>query len=143
MEQWKWARKSQKVQKTKVLQKAFIETVKLGKHLILKKKENLKKKHLEKTHKILETCRQHRGSPAISTIQNVQKLNEKQLLAEIGYLRLTTHPNIRFQRQVRDASGKVKVKKLDSAELKMNIINSIKPESCVVSNIEEVLKNNM
>ena len=142
MEQWEWARKSQEVQNTKALQKAFIETVKLSKHLTLKKKETLKK-HPEKTHKILDTCRQHGGPLTISTIQNVQKLNEKQLLAEIGYLRHTTHPNIRQQRQVRDASGKVKVKKLDSAELKMNIINSIKPESSVVSNIEEVLKMNM
>ena len=41
MEQWEWARKSQEVQNTKALQKAFIETVKLSKHLILKKKENL------------------------------------------------------------------------------------------------------
>ena len=133
------ARKSKK----QVLQKAFLETVKLSKHLILKKKENLKKKHLEKTHKILDTCRQYGGPLTISTIQNVQKLNEKQLLAEIGYLRHTTYPNIRQQEQVRDASGKVKLKKLDSAELKMNIINSIKPESSVVSNIEEVLKMNM
>ena len=38
------ARKSKK----QVLQKAFLETVKLSKHLILKKKENLKKKLLEK-----------------------------------------------------------------------------------------------
>ena len=59
MEQWEWARKSQEVQNTKALQKAFNETVKLSEHLILKKKETLKKKHLEKTHKILDTCRQH------------------------------------------------------------------------------------
>ena len=38
------ARKSKK----QVLQKAFLETIKLSKHLILKKKESLKKKHLER-----------------------------------------------------------------------------------------------
>ena len=142
MEQWEWARKSQEVQETKVLQKEFIETVKLSKHLILKKKENLKKKHLEKTHKILVTCRQYGGPLTISTIQNVQKLNEKQLLAEIGYLRHTTYPNIRQQQQVRDASGKVKLKKLDSAELKMKCRKQhrrgvkneyVRPRDCEVS----------
>ena len=82
------ARKSKK----QVLQKAFLETIKLSKHLILKK-ENLKKKHLKKTHKILDTCRQYGGPLTISTIQNVQKLNEKQAIYDTPPIQISVSSN--------------------------------------------------
>ena len=123
MGQWKWARKSKEVEEAKAMKKELIETVRLSKHLILKKKEMLKKNQLEKTHKALHICRQHGGPLTISTIDNVNLVNEKQLLSEIGYLWNTTHPNIRQQKQVRDANGKVKIKKLPEAELRINIRN--------------------
>ena len=94
LKKWKWARNSREVQDAKRIQREFVQTVKLSKQLVIKKKEDLKKKQLEKTHKMLDICKLHGGPLTMSTINDVTKLNEKELLTEIGYLRLTTHPNI-------------------------------------------------
>ena len=77
----------------------------------------------------------------MSTINDVTKLNEKGLLAEIGYLRLTTYPNIRQKRQVRYADGKTRMEKLSISELQTNIRNSIKPDAQIEVCLEDLLAN--
>ena len=82
----------------KKLERDFIETVKNAKRLSVVKKEQLKKKQSAKLLKLLETCKQHSGPITPKCIDILDELDEKQLLAEVGYLRATIARDIRQMR---------------------------------------------
>ena len=87
------------------LQREFIINVKLNKQVLLKKKENLKRKEIIK----VGGMQRKWGS----SIDLLNRLNEKQMIEEITYLRNTTHP----RRQVRDANGIIEDHNLPIKEL--------------------------
>lgn len=138
MLQWKWARNSKEVLEVKEMQKDFVATVKLSKQLAVRKKETLKQKLVEKTHKFLDMCKKHGGPVTQSSLNTLNGLKESELLAEIGYLRCTTHPNIRQRRQVR-VDGKIRYEKLTVEELRTNIRNTIKPDYEKIISVESLI----
>ncbi len=65
-------------------------------------------------------------------------LTNEQLLAEVGYLRLTTAPDIRQMRRVK-VYCKFKMLKFSEAELRTSIINALKPEEDLQEDIGALL----
>ena len=91
---WEWARSSEEVKKVKNLEDDFFATVKIANKLAQHKKEVLKKKKTSKTLVVLERCKQHGGPITPTSLDLLSKLNEKQPLDEISYLRITIAPDI-------------------------------------------------
>lgn len=120
---WKWARTSEEVKKVKKLEKDFLETVKLAQHLALTKKEDLKRK----------------GPVTASCLGLLDTLNEKQLLLEITYLRLTVSPDIRQKRRVL-VDGKIRFQTFTKPELVRSIKSVIKPETDMTQDIDSLLR---
>ena len=94
---WKWARTSEEVANVKKVERNFIHTVKNANRLSVLKKKELKEK---KTLKVLDTCKAHSGPVTQNSIDILDSLNEKQLLADVCYLRATVAPDIRQMRRV-------------------------------------------
>jgi len=88
--------------------------------------------------KILDECKLHGGPLTPDSLNLVNELTEKQLIAEIKFLRCTTAPDIRQRRRVK-VEGAYKMQKFTTMELKQSIRNAIKPESVIMSNIDELL----
>ena len=137
---WKWARTSEPVKEIKKLEKDFLATVKAAKELALIKKQDLKRKKIAKILALLEVCKNHGGPVTPSTVEWLDRLNEKQLLSEIGYLRLTICPDIGQKRRVKAANGKYRFQKFTVPELRNSIKQVLKPESKVTDDIDELLK---
>lgn len=140
LKRWKWARKSDEVIRVKKLEKDFIETVKVACRLALLKKEQMKKKKLEKTLKLLDICKEHSGPMSPATIYLLNNLNEKKLLAEIGYLRVTIAPDIRQRRRVKAETGRYKMERFTDDELRTSIKNAINPEANVNKDVDSLLR---
>ena len=136
---WKWARTSNQVEDAKEIESNFLATVQATKKLSLYKKQELKKKRVENTLKTLEKCKLHNGPITVNSIEEVEKLNEKELLTEIKYLRATIAPNIRQKRRI-TVDGKYKMEKFPVQELRQSIKNVVKPESDVTLDVEKILK---
>ena len=137
-QRWKWARNSEEAIRAKKLESEFVAHVKYCQDQALKKKELLKKKKIHKTHQQLFQI--HGGPITPSTINRLKKLNEKQLLAEIGYLRATVAPDIRQKRRVKLANGRYKFENFSLKELRESIKCVLQPEDNVTSSVELLLK---
>lgn len=140
-QEWKWARTSRQTEIVRKMEKDFIATVKQSKLLALQKKEMLKKKKSEKTLKILTQCKKHGGPISADDLNLLDKLDEKSLLLEISYLRLTITPDIRQRRKVKLPNGKFKFLKYSVYELKTAIRNAVKPENNLQDNVDTLLKS--
>jgi len=136
--EWKWARTSDATEDAREIEANFLSTVKVTKKLALLKKEELKKKKAGKTLKILDECKLHGGPLTPDSLDCVNELTEKQLLAEIKFLRCTTAPDIRQMRRVK-VDGAYKMQKFTTVELKQSIRNAIKPESVIALNVDRLL----
>ncbi|KAK6168582.1 hypothetical protein SNE40_019783 [Patella caerulea] len=139
LDRWTWARRSEEVKKVKNLEASFLETVKASNILALQKKEEMKKKKHERSLKLLETYKEHGGPITENTLNLLGELTERQLLAEVGYLRVTLAPDIRQKRRIRSDCGKYKMQSFSKDELKSAIRNVIKPESDVSNDIDRLL----
>ena len=60
-ERFKWARKSEQTLAVRKLEKDFILTVRASKGLVLRKREDLKKKKNTRLLNTLQTCKEHKG----------------------------------------------------------------------------------
>ena len=140
---WDWARTAEEVKEVKKLEKEFLAKVSLSKKLALYKKEQLKKKKTSKTLAVLEKCKQHGGPMTPNSLDVLPKLSEKQLIAEISYLRMTVAPDIRQKRRVKALNGKFKMEQFTITELQTSIRNALRPEANVTSDIETLLINYM
>ena len=138
---WEWARHSNEVKEVRKMEADFLATVKQAKLLVLRKKEQLKKRKGEKLLEILGKCKCHGGPITPDEISILDKLSEKELLLEISYLRLTVAPNIRQRRRVTLPTGKYKYENLSILELKTSIQNAVKPESDLRNDINQLLKS--
>ena len=126
--EWKWGRNSEEVKKVKLLQKEFMNTLKINKMLALEKKKQLKRKNDTKCLNLLEKCKIHGGPVTPNNMNILDELNENQLISEIGYLRCTIAPDIKQKRRVKDeSSGKYKMIKFPLDQLKQNIKNAVHP----------------
>ena len=70
----------------------------------------------------------------------LEGLTNEQLLAEVGYLRLTTAPGIMQMRRVKD-DGKLKMVKFSESELRTSIRNALKPEEDLQEDIVALLND--
>ena len=140
---WNWVRGSKEVNKVKSLEEDFLAEVRVANKLAIHKKEELKKKKTSKTLAVLERCKKHGGPMTPASLNLLPKLNGKQLLDEISYLRLTVAPDIRQMRRIKDGDGKYKMQKFTITELKTSIKNALKPEGNVSSDIDNLLLNAM
>lgn len=140
LQQWSWARKSNETREVRKLQKDFLATVHATKKIALVKKEKLRLEQALKLMKKLDVCKEHGGPVTPSCIELIDRLDNEQLLAEVGYLRLTTAPDIRQMRRVK-VDGQLRMLKFSETELRTSIRNSLKPQEDVHSNIEILLNN--
>ena len=140
LKQWSWARSSKEANDVKKLQKDFLATVQATKKIALIKKEKLKLEQALKLMKKLDVCKSHGGPVTPSCIDILESLTYAQLLAEVGYLRQTTAPDIRQMRRVK-VDGKHKMVKFSEHELKTSIKNASKPEEDVHENIVTLLND--
>lgn len=140
---WEWARGSEEVKKVKNLEEDFLATVKIANKLAQHKKQELKEKKTRKTLAVLEICKQHGGPITPTSLDLLSKLNGKQLLDEISYLRMTIAPDIRQKRRVKAGEGKFKMEKFTVNELQTSIRNALRPEANVSSDIDTLLCNVM
>jgi hypothetical protein len=138
-DKWKWSRTSDQVSDVKEIEANYLLTVKMSRRLAVAKKEELKKKKQARTSKLLDTCKDHGGPVTPKSLALVDSLNEKQLIAEIGYLRVTIAPNIRQMRRIK-VDGKLKNVTLPLQELRQSIKNAVQPESEISNDIDTLLK---
>ena len=140
LDNWKWARISEKSSEVRKLERDFLATVKMSKKLVLAKKEELKRKKNLGLLQTIDICKQHEGPLTDNNLELVELLSEKQLISEIVFLRLTAAPNIRQQRRVKDSNtGKFRVQIFTAEELRTSIRNAIKPEDEVDKNVDGLL----
>ena len=138
---WKWARTSEEVANVKKVERNFIHTVKNANRLSVLKKEELKKKKTLKVLKLLDTCKAHSGPVTPNSIDILDSLNEKQLFAELCYLRATVAPDIRQMRRVKSNDGRFRMEKFSADELRTSIRNAVQPEDDVTNDIGSLLMN--
>ena len=119
-----WSRSSKQAKRVKEIGKEYLEKVKVAERLSLRAKAEAKQKKLRRSLKFLEMVKMHGGPVTEADLDKLDALADKQLLAEIAYLRVTVAPDIRQKRKL--PSGKFETFK--NAELKSQIRNAIKPE---------------
>jgi len=142
LKKWKWARCSEEVAQVKKLEQEFIAKVKTSQQLALLKKQEAKKKKMSKVLLVLEECKKHGGPVTPISLDSLERLNESQLLKEIGYLRSTVAPDIRQKRRVKctDGTKTFTFEKFSVDELKTSIRNAVKPEDNVSVDVDILLK---
>ena len=90
------------------------------------KRQKMKIKKHGNTLELLEKCKGHNDPITPKTVDILDSLNEKQLINEISYLRLTITPIIKQQRRVKLISGKLKIVNFTIDELQCPIPNAKK-----------------
>ena len=137
---WTWAKNIPEAIQMEEFQKSFLLTVHLSKQLALRKKEEIKREKRGRLIKIIDTCKLHGGPITEESLNLLEKLLENELISEICYFRLTSVPNIKQQKFVKDRqTEKRRLEKFTSTELKTSIKISVKPEEETSDNIEELL----
>ena len=119
-----WSRSSKQAKKVREIGKEYLEKVQVAERLSLKAKAEAKQKKLRRSMKLLDVVKSHGGPVSEEDLDKIDTMTDKQLLAEIAYLRVTIAPNIKQKRKL--ASGKFQTFKHD--ELKSQIRNVVKPE---------------
>ena len=130
-----WSRSSKPAKKVREIGKNYLEKVKIAETLSLKAKSEAKKKKLRRSLKLLEVVKLHGGPVTEEDLDKINLLTDKQLLAEIGYLRVTIAPEIRQKRKL--PTGKFETFKHE--ELKSQIRNAIKPEKSISVDIDTLI----
>ena len=130
-----WSRSSQQAKKVKMMGKEYLEKVKAAEKLSLKVKAEAKQKKLRRSLKLLETVKVHGGPVTEEDLEQLDSLTDKQLIAEIAYLRVTIAPNIKQKRKL--PSGKFETFK--TAELKNQIRTAVKPEKNVTEDVSSLV----
>ncbi|ESO93019.1 hypothetical protein LOTGIDRAFT_162043 [Lottia gigantea] len=133
---WKWG--SETAQKVKQLEEEFLSTVRASKDMALKKKEELKLKKNIKILQVLETCKRHGGPVTSSTIPLLERLDQRELLKEIFYLRNIVAPDIRQKKRVKCDTGNFTYETFSEKELRQIIKCTVSPEfrgSCDVESL--------
>ena len=124
------------------MEKHFLATVKQSKVLALQKKEELKKKKRDKTMNILAKCKVHGGPVTVADFDDLlDKMDNKQLLLEIAYLRATVAPDIRQKRRVKMLDRKLKFENFSKEELKTSIRNAVHRENELRDDVDALLQS--
>ena len=132
-----WVRRSPEAKEYKLLVKEYQQKVKNSQDLMVMAKKEKKRIKLEKTYKLLDQCKLHQGPVSPDNLDILDDLDEKQIMLEIRYLRITTCPNIRERFKL--PSGKFQ--KLSQEELKAQIVNSLKPKPSEKNDLDQLFAN--
>ena len=99
---WKWSRTSEAAKSVKEIERAIVKDVCAAKELSLEVKKLNKFKKKSRILKLLDVLKQHDGPCTPSNIDSLlPKLDDKQLIQEISYLRATVNPDIRQKQRVK------------------------------------------
>ena len=127
---FKWARTADEALKVRKMQKEFNAKVELVKFSALRKKEMLKKKRFERSLKLHSVCRSHGGPITAENLEDLDKLEYKQLVAEVSYIKATVGKEIKMKKRVTDpVTKRFKMNPLPAETLKISIKNVLKPEN--------------
>ena len=77
---WKWARSSENVKKSRMLNKNLLRTLETNKILALEKKKELKKRNTAKALRTLEKCKEHNGPITKQNVDMLKNLTMNELL---------------------------------------------------------------
>ena len=132
-----WVRRSPEAKEYKLLVKEYQQKVKNSQDLMVMAKKEKKRIKLETTYKLLDQCKLHQGPVSPDNLDILDDLDEKQIMLEIRYLRITTCPNIRERFKL--PSGKFQ--KLSQEELKAQIVNSLKPKPSEKNDLDQLFAN--
>jgi hypothetical protein len=135
---WSWARSSKEVNDAKKLERHFLATVKETLKLAILKKAELKQKKAVRIQKLLDSCKAHGGPLTASSLEHMYGLSEKELLHEIAYIRVTIAPDIKQMKRI-VVDGKIKMQKFSVDQLREQIKNTLKPESDLRPDLNELL----
>ena len=89
-EEWLWARNSEETKACRILRQEFLARVTLAKRAKEKGREMIKKRKLNRAHKLFGVCQAHEGPVTASSLDLLDKLEEKDLIVEVSYLKATT-----------------------------------------------------
>ena len=129
-ELFKWARTADEAKKVRQMQKDFNAKVESVKFVALKKQESLKRKRFKRSLKLYRKCTEHGGPLTADNLDNIDKLDYKQLVSEVSYIKSTIGKNITMKKRVTDpVTKRFKMIPLPSDTLKNSIRNVIKPEN--------------
>ena len=108
------------------------------KSLSIEAKKQAKERKNRAVIKLLATCQQHGGSVTEDTLNLVDNLSEKQLIAEVSYLKKVMSVNIKLKtKEPKDTStGKYKLIPQTVQELRNSIRSVIKPDKQPQNNLE-------
>ena len=140
--EWLWARSSAETKACRELRKEFLERVALTKRAKEKGRKLIKQKKLERALKLYSLCQKHEGPVTARNLEILEKLGEKELIAEVSYLKSTTAKEIKLRKRVKnpDIPGKFKMEKLPVDHLKTSIRNVLKPAAEGAEAVEDLLK---
>ena len=131
---WKEARSGEQAKIVKDMKKDFLDKVKASESLANQERIKKKQRKNVKCLSVLEDVKKHGGPITPDELDKLEALNDKQILSEVKYLRLTVAPNIREKRKVEK-----KFVKYSKKELIQQITNVLKPKSDDVSNVDVLL----
>lgn len=132
-----WARRSQESQEYKNLVKEYKDKVTHFDSLAIESRKEKKKLKTAKMYKALENVNAHGGPVTPANLDLLDKLNQQQLVLEIRYLRASVAPNIRERFKL--PSGKFQ--SLSPEDLKMQILNVLKPAVSKCQNLDAVFQD--
>ena len=134
-QKWRWAAGSAQAKKVKALEVEFNNRLKAVHKVEFEEKVKKKKRIDTKLMENLETCKKHGGPLTMHDLERVQSLDYNQLVAEVGYLKKTIAPQLRFKRRVEN-----KFVNYTADQLRQQIIDVLKPINDTNNDIESLLK---
>ena len=129
-ELFQWARNSEEAKEVNKLQDEFLENVKMVNTLARKVRKEKKNKKILRAVKLATICQEHGGPVTINNIEILDKLDEKQLVDEVFYLKATVASEIKAKKREKDeVTGKMKVNVLPMDVLRKSILSVLQPNS--------------
>ena len=139
MKEFQWARRSKEAKAALALQQNLIDLAEDVNKAAFAAREAKKQRKIARSFSLLDECKQHGGPITPDTVNLLDNLTQKQLLAETRYLRSTVAPAIKERRLVIDSEGKKKMPLLSVESMRENIKAAIKVETQPVHSIDSLI----
>ena len=97
---WRWAAGSPEAKKVKALEAEFRARIRSVQQLAFEGKARAKAKINMKLMENLEACKKHGGPVTAEDIHKLDSLSYEELVSEVGHLKKTIAPQLRFKRKV-------------------------------------------
>ena len=140
--EWLWARSSAETKACRELRQEFLARVCIAKRAKERGRELVKKRKLDRAHKLFADCLGHGGPVTLNNLEILDKLEEKDVIIEVSYLKATIAKEIKLRKRVKHPviPGKFKMEKLPVDQLKNSIRNVLKPDAGSTETVENLLK---